>query len=138
MQLQATSPGGSLMAWAFPSPAVKKARGLRAKMDRMALVRAPSGPLSSIVFLQSTQLQVLGSQRRPALKQSQYRATHLDLGQLHPDGFSWSGPISRQADTSRSSRSKPLGRLRGPSSADGGRLPAVLLKLLVRKELAVG
>jgi hypothetical protein len=37
----------------------------------MALVRAPSAPLSATVFLQSMQPQLFSSHRLPALKQSQ-------------------------------------------------------------------
>ena len=70
--------------------------------------RAPEGPLSSIVFLQFKQLQVEASQRRPALKQSQYKAMHFDFGQLHPEGFSCKGPSSRVAEHKRSSLSNPL------------------------------
>ena len=90
-------------------PAVVKARGLRAKMVRMATVLAPLAPLSSTVFLQFKQVQVPGLQRRPALKQSQYRAMHFDLGQLQPLGFSKRGPISSVAVQSISSISNLTG-----------------------------
>jgi hypothetical protein len=52
-------------------------------------------------------VQVVGLQRRPALKQSQYSATHLDLGQLHPVGFSIIRPSPSVAEHRRSSLSKP-------------------------------
>lgn len=69
------------------------------------LDRAPSGPLSANVFLQFKQVQVLGLHRRPALKQSQYRAMHLDFGQLQPVGLSWRGPSSSVAEHNKSSLS---------------------------------
>jgi len=84
----------------------------------MALERAPSAPLSSTVFLQFKHEHMVGLHRLPALKQSQYKAMHFDLGQLHPDGFSCKGPSSSVAEHRRSSIPKlpsegpPLGRFK--------------------------
>jgi hypothetical protein len=129
MQLHA-SPGGTLFA-ALLFPAVVNALGFRARIAWIACKqkyedyvpkkprlcknytmkhtfdRAPLKPLSPTVFLQFKQVQVLGSQRLPALKQSQYRATHFDLGQLHPVGFSIIRPSPSVAEHRRSSLSKP-------------------------------
>lgn len=80
-------------------------------MLRIALLRAPFGPLSEMVFLQSVHEHWLGLHRRPALKQSQYNAMHLLLGQEQPFGLSWSSPISRVAEQSMSSLSNPFGLL---------------------------
>jgi hypothetical protein len=81
-------------------------------------------PLSSTVFLQFKQVQVVGLQRRPALKQSQYKATHFDLGQLHPVGFSIIRPSPSVAEHRRSSLSKPPSKgsaflIRFADSVDG-------------------
>ena len=73
----------------------------------LTLERAPFGPLSLMVFKQFKQEHFKGSHRLPALKQSQYKAIHLDFGQLQPLGFSWRGPRSKVAEQSRSNLSNP-------------------------------
>jgi hypothetical protein len=73
--------------------------------EALTFERAPSGPLSSTVFLQFKQLHESGLHRLPALKQSQYKAMHFDFGQLHPEGFSCKGPSSSVAEQSKSSLS---------------------------------
>jgi hypothetical protein len=65
-----------------------KRRNLCRHIHSLTLERAPSGPLSSTVFLQFKHEHFVGSQRLPALKQSQYKAMHRDFGQLQPVGLS--------------------------------------------------
>ena len=80
-------------------------------MDRIAFVRVPSGPLSATVFLHSVHLHFSASHLRPALKQSQYNAIHLLLGQEQPVGLSYNLPISKVAEHNKSNLSNPLAGL---------------------------